>query len=93
MSPVVAWLCHEDCPVSGEVFAVGGGRVARVFVGRDAGVYTKLDLTTEDVAEHADQIMDESGYVVPADVAGARAHRRRARQRLVTGRPSRVTCS
>jgi len=70
VSPVVAWLCHEDCPVSGEVFAVGGGRVSRVFIAETVG-YTKLDLTIEDVAEHADQIMAESGYGVPADVAGA----------------------
>ena len=37
VSPVVAWLCHEDCPVTGEVFQVGAGRVARVFVAETMG--------------------------------------------------------
>ena len=37
VSPVVAWLAHEDCPVSGHTYSVGGGRVARVFVGHGFG--------------------------------------------------------
>ena len=37
VSPVVAWLAHEDCPVSGHTYSVGGGRVARVFVGEGPG--------------------------------------------------------
>ena len=32
VSPIVAYLAHEECPVSGEVYSVGGGRVARVFI-------------------------------------------------------------
>jgi hypothetical protein len=30
----VAWLCHEDCSITGETFAVGGGRIARVVLER-----------------------------------------------------------
>jgi len=26
----VAWLCHEECAITGEAFTVGGGRIARV---------------------------------------------------------------
>ena len=37
VTPIVTFLAHEDCPVSGEVYSVGGGRVARVFVGRHPG--------------------------------------------------------
>src|SRR5438094_227627 len=50
VSPVVAWLVHEDCPVSGHTYSVGGGRVARVFVGEGPG-YLEQDhqLTPEDV--------------------------------------------
>jgi NAD(P)-dependent dehydrogenase (short-subunit alcohol dehydrogenase family) len=70
VSPAVAWLCHEDCPVAGEIIAASGGRVARVFVGETPG-FAKLDLTIEDVAEHFDEIMDVSGYVIPADIADA----------------------
>ena len=70
VSPVVAWLCHEDCPVSGEVFQVGSGRVARVMVAETPG-YVNSALTIEDVVENFDTIMDESGYSVPASVADA----------------------
>ncbi len=34
----VAWLCHPDCPVSGESFSVGGGRAARVVLAENRGV-------------------------------------------------------
>jgi NAD(P)-dependent dehydrogenase (short-subunit alcohol dehydrogenase family) len=30
----VAWLCHDDCTITGEGFAVGGGKVARVVMQR-----------------------------------------------------------
>ena len=38
VSPLVALLAHEDCPVSGEFFVVGGGRVAayEVLIGTPA---------------------------------------------------------
>lgn len=65
VSPVVAWLAHDDCPVTGEVYTVGGGRVARVFVGVTPGYYN-ASLTPEDVRDNAEQIRNEDGYVVPA---------------------------
>jgi len=65
VSPVVAWLAHEDVPVTGEVFTVGGGRVARFFVGMTPGYYNPK-LTLEDVRDHFDEIRDESGYTVPS---------------------------
>ena len=70
VSPVVAWLCHEDCPVTGQVFQVGSGRVARVFVAETTGYWNEA-LTPEDVAANFDTMMDESGYSVPASVADA----------------------
>jgi len=30
VAPLVGWLCHEEVPVSGDIFTVGGGRAARV---------------------------------------------------------------
>ena len=65
VSPIVAWLAHEDVPVTGEVFTVGGGRVARFFVGMTPGYYNPK-LTLEDVRDHFDEIRDESGYTVPS---------------------------
>jgi hypothetical protein len=69
VSPVVAWLCHEDCPVTGEIYSVGGGRVARVFLGVTPG-YFKKDLSLEDVRDNFDQIRSEEGYEVPASANG-----------------------
>ena len=63
VSPVVAWLASEECPVTGEIFSVAGGRVARIFVAEGPGFFKK-DLTVEDVRDNWDQIRAEDGYVV-----------------------------
>jgi NAD(P)-dependent dehydrogenase (short-subunit alcohol dehydrogenase family) len=68
VSPVVAWLAHEDVPVTGEVYTVGGGRVARFFIGMTRGYYN-AKLTVEDVRDHFADIRAEAGYTVPAGLA------------------------
>jgi NAD(P)-dependent dehydrogenase (short-subunit alcohol dehydrogenase family) len=67
VTPVVTYLAHESCEVSGEVYSVGGGRVARVFIGVTPG-FVKHDLTAEDVAENWSTIREESGYEVPSNL-------------------------
>ncbi|MSO59170.1 MAG: SDR family oxidoreductase [Ilumatobacteraceae bacterium] len=67
ISPIVAWLSHEDCDVSGEVYSVGGGRVARIFIGETPG-YFKRDLTLEDVRDNWEQIRNTEGYEIPNGV-------------------------
>ena len=67
VTPIVTFLAHESCPVSGEVYSVGGGRVARVFIGVTPG-YTDSELTPESVRDHFDQIRDETDYAVPANL-------------------------
>jgi NAD(P)-dependent dehydrogenase (short-subunit alcohol dehydrogenase family) len=64
VSPLVAFLAHEDCPVSGQLFSVGGGRVAQVFLGETNGYYNP-NLTPEDVQGNWDVITDRSTYSVP----------------------------
>lgn len=66
VSPVVVWLASEECPVTGEVFTVAAGRVARFFVGMTTG-YFDADLTPEAVRDHVAEIRDETGYTVPAN--------------------------
>jgi NAD(P)-dependent dehydrogenase (short-subunit alcohol dehydrogenase family) len=68
VTPVVAYLASEECSVSGEVYTVGGGHVARVFVGVAPGYTNKDGLTAESVRDNLDQIRDESGYEVPANL-------------------------
>ena len=58
ITPVVTYLAHEDCEVTGEVYTVGGGHVARVFIGVTPG-YTDADLTAESVRDNLDEIRDE----------------------------------
>jgi NAD(P)-dependent dehydrogenase (short-subunit alcohol dehydrogenase family) len=68
VSPVVGYLAHESCAVTGEVYSVGGGRVARVFIGECPGYY-KGDLSVEDVADHLDTIRDTTGFATPANLS------------------------
>ena len=68
VAPVAAWLVHEDCAVTGEIYSAAGGRVARMFIGLTRGWY-QPELTVEDVRDHFEQIRDETGYTVPASVA------------------------
>ena len=67
VAPMAAFLAHEDCPVSGEIYAAGFGRFARMFIAQTEG-YVSSRPTVEDVAEHWAAINDETGYYVPADL-------------------------
>ncbi|MDF5756438.1 SDR family oxidoreductase [Spongiactinospora sp. TRM90649] len=64
VSALVAFLCHEECPVTGEVFSVGGGRVARVFVAEGPG-WRKEDHTVEDIRDNWQAITAEQPYLTP----------------------------
>ena len=69
VAPMVAFLAHEDCPVSGEVFAAGAGRFARIFIASTEGYLSSAaEPTIEEIAEHWDAINDETGYYVPTDL-------------------------
>jgi NAD(P)-dependent dehydrogenase (short-subunit alcohol dehydrogenase family) len=65
VAPMVAFLAHEDCPVSGHVYSVGGGRVVRFFVGMNTGYTQPGTLTMEDVRDHFEAIDDTSEFTVP----------------------------
>ena len=69
ITPVVAWLAHEDVPVSGEVYSCGGGHVARIFTGVTQGWTDTESLTVEDIRDHFDEIRNEDGYAVPANLS------------------------
>jgi NAD(P)-dependent dehydrogenase (short-subunit alcohol dehydrogenase family) len=64
ISPLVAFLAHESCDHNGAIYSVGGGRVARVFLGVTPGIVDR-ELTAESIAGTIDQIDDLDGYVVP----------------------------
>jgi NAD(P)-dependent dehydrogenase (short-subunit alcohol dehydrogenase family) len=71
VAPMVAYLAHEDCPVSGEMYAAGAGRFARMFIATTPGyVHPGPRASIEDIAEHWAAINDEAGYFIPKDLMG-----------------------
>lgn len=55
VAPLVGWLAHADCPVTGECFSVGAGHVARVSLAVNDG-YLDRDATIESIAVHLDEV-------------------------------------
>jgi NAD(P)-dependent dehydrogenase (short-subunit alcohol dehydrogenase family) len=71
VAPMVALLAHEECPVSGEIYAAGFGRFARIFIAMTPGyVHDGPAPTIEDVADNWAAINDDPGYSIPADLPG-----------------------
>jgi NAD(P)-dependent dehydrogenase (short-subunit alcohol dehydrogenase family) len=69
VAPIAAFLAHEACPVSGEIYAAGAGRFARMFIASTEGyVHPGPEPTVEDVARNWATINDESAYYTPADL-------------------------
>jgi NAD(P)-dependent dehydrogenase (short-subunit alcohol dehydrogenase family) len=64
VSPLVGLLCHENCPVNGELFVSGGGRIARTVLGETNG-WINPDMTVEDVAAVMPQIIAEEPSASP----------------------------
>lgn len=75
VAPMVVFLAHEDCPVTGEIYTAGAGRFARLFIASTEGyVRAGGPPTVEDVAEHWTAINAEAGYFVPADLVDWSTH-------------------
>jgi NAD(P)-dependent dehydrogenase (short-subunit alcohol dehydrogenase family) len=71
VSPVVAYLAHEQCNANGEIFSVAAGRVARIFIAEGRGIYSP-NLTIEDVRDSWQEILSEENYAVPMSAAQER---------------------
>jgi NAD(P)-dependent dehydrogenase (short-subunit alcohol dehydrogenase family) len=61
VAPAVAYLTHESCPLHGETFAAGGGRVARLFTAAVPG-YSSRTLDLEEIVEHVDEVRDTANF-------------------------------
>ncbi len=70
VSPLVVWLAHDTCTASGEIFSIGAGHVARMFIGESRG-YTNLSLTAEAVRDNWQTICSTEGFAEPRSVADA----------------------
>ena len=74
VAPVVGWLAHESCSVSGEMFIALAGRVARAVIAESPGVY-RGSWTVEDVGGHLDAIRNvEAPLVFPVLPDGHNEH-------------------
>ena len=51
VSPLVAYLAHEECSVNGHVYSVAGGRIARILVAETNGVVLTQN-TPEAIGAH-----------------------------------------
>jgi NAD(P)-dependent dehydrogenase (short-subunit alcohol dehydrogenase family) len=69
VAPLSAYLVSEECELTHEVFSVGGGRFARVFIGLTPG-WTQRDPvpSIEDVRDHLEQIRNTDTYIIPANI-------------------------
>ena len=67
VAPVVGYLAHEDCAVSGEMYVSMAGRVARAFISETQGAY-RPEWSIDDVADNLDAIrgMDNIWTLHPA---------------------------
>jgi NAD(P)-dependent dehydrogenase (short-subunit alcohol dehydrogenase family) len=55
VAPIVGWLAHESCSVTGEMFIALAGRVARAVIAESPGV-CRPSWSVEDVGEHLNAI-------------------------------------
>jgi NAD(P)-dependent dehydrogenase (short-subunit alcohol dehydrogenase family) len=67
VAPVVAWLAHESCSISGEMLISIAGRVAKAFIAESRGVY-RGTWSIEDVAEQMDAIRNtDAPFIATGD--------------------------
>jgi NAD(P)-dependent dehydrogenase (short-subunit alcohol dehydrogenase family) len=74
VAPVVGWLCHESCSITGEMLVAVAGRVAKAVVVETPGVY-RASWSIEDVGAQVDAIRDAGAPVIfPVVPDGHNAH-------------------
>jgi NAD(P)-dependent dehydrogenase (short-subunit alcohol dehydrogenase family) len=86
VAPVVAWLAHESCSISGEMLISIAGRVAKAFIAESRGVY-RGTWSIEDVAEQMDAIRNTEAPFIAAGDAHA-DHIRHSFEMATRGRRS-----
>jgi NAD(P)-dependent dehydrogenase (short-subunit alcohol dehydrogenase family) len=85
VAPVVGWLSHESCSITGEMLVSIAGRIARAFIGETEGVY-QPSWSAEQVGERIDAIRDTSEpWILPVVPSGHVDHIRRSFAMAVAG--------
>jgi len=75
VTPLVAYLVSEQCQLTHEIFDVGGGRYARVFVGLGKGWMARKGQipSPEEIAANLPAIRNPEGHTIPDSIAGEMA--------------------
>ncbi|MFP8879167.1 MAG: SDR family oxidoreductase [Myxococcota bacterium] len=71
VTPLVAYLVSESCELTHEIFDVGGGRYARIFIGLAKGWSAPKGTTpsVEAIRDNIEQIRDTQGHSIPTSIA------------------------
>ncbi len=71
VTPLVAYLVSEECQLTHEIFDVGGGRYARIFIGLASGWAAAKGTTpsVEDIRDNLDAIRSTDEFVIPSSIA------------------------
>ena len=79
VAPLVAWLSHESCSVSGEIMSAMAGRLSRLYLAETPGKYLP-SWTVEQVQQHIETIRDTRGeqWILPPVPTGQPDHIRRS---------------
>jgi NAD(P)-dependent dehydrogenase (short-subunit alcohol dehydrogenase family) len=76
VAPVVGWLAHESCTITGEMLVSVAGRAARAYVAESPGVY-RAGWSIENVAENIEAIRStEAPLIFPVVPSGHVDHLR-----------------
>lgn len=86
VAPVVAWLAHEACSISGEMLISIAGRVAKAFIAESRGEYSSA-WSIEEVGERMDAIRDTKAPFIASGDAHAE-HMRYSFEMASAGRSS-----
>jgi NAD(P)-dependent dehydrogenase (short-subunit alcohol dehydrogenase family) len=71
VTPLVVYLCSQKCELTHEIFDVGGGRYARIFVGMGKGWIAPKGKkpTADDIFDQIDVIRDTQNFTIPQSIA------------------------
>ncbi len=70
VSQLVLYLASPACAVSGEAFSVGGGQIARIFVGLTPGIFRSGGaFSAAEIGAAMPDILAADGYTVPRSMA------------------------
>jgi len=71
VTPLVTYLCSDQCQETHSIWSVGGGRFARMFIGLTPGWFAGKGAkpTPEEVRDHVAEIRDTSQYIIPDSIA------------------------